>query len=77
MPSGSPAAAADGGGTASGDAPHRLQPDDFQAICAAWQAACLGTPQERNKLLAKRLKEAASGDPWAYDLVKSDARDYM
>jgi hypothetical protein len=32
---------------------------------------------ERNKLLGRRMKEVLAGDPWAYDLVKQDSKDFM
>jgi hypothetical protein len=36
-------------------------------------------PTDRNKMLARRMKQcsAAAGDPWAYDIFKQDARDFM
>lgn len=51
-----PRGAGGSGGGSGGGVPVLLPPGDYKAICLAWQAACPGTPAERNKQLAKRLK---------------------
>ena len=55
----------------------QLGPDDLQRIQAAWAAALPMPPAERNKLLAKRMKLLTAGDPWAYDIAKADAKEFM
>lgn len=55
----------------------QLTAEDFQRIAARWAAALPVPPAERNRMLARRMKELTSDDPWAYDIAKQDAKDYM
>jgi hypothetical protein len=51
--------------------------DDYQKIQARWAAALPVPPAIRNRMLAQRMKLLTSEDPWAYDIAKQDAKEYM
>jgi hypothetical protein len=54
-----------------------LTAEDLQHVAARWAQALPVPPSERNKLLAKRMRALTAGDPWAYDIAKQDAKEFM
>ena len=42
-----------------------------------WSEAGFLTSQDRNRLLARRLREVTLGDPWALDMAKADGKDFL
>ena len=61
-----------------GQPPHPLGPAELRSIAEQWVRYWGPTPpQYRNRLLARRMKEAVKDDPWALDMAKQDGKDYM
>lgn len=68
------------GGEPAPPAPPRgaaLTPLHAAAIERRWAPLLPGTPQERNKLLSRRMKALTHPDPFAFDVFKADGRQYM
>lgn len=51
--------------------------EQLSAMDAAWQRSLALPLAERNRLLGRRMKAATAIDPFAYDLVKQDTKEFM
>lgn len=54
-----------------------LGPQHVPMIAQRWRPLVPGEPQERNRLLSRRMKVLTHPDPYAYDIFKQDGKDYM
>jgi hypothetical protein len=71
------AAPPSGDSNPSANAQMPLTAEGLQQVQARWAQAIPLPSSERNKVLAKRMKSLTAGDPWAYDMAKQDAKDFM
>ncbi|MEW5307009.1 MAG: hypothetical protein WDW36_009431 [Sanguina aurantia] len=56
----------------------QLSESQTRLIAQAWiDASPTLTREDRNQQLARRMREAAAGDPFAYDIAKQDGKEYM
>ncbi len=51
--------------------------DYIRNLEATWGRILGISPADRNRLLALRMKTATQGDPYAYDMVRDDTKEFM